>query len=77
MLKDRNISVATIKSPIQVIDNMPKPKVSISYNDFENAEFFTESGIIYRGGIYYGFDGLLPEDMLQYIGGRQDILTAI
>jgi len=74
MLENRNLSVANL---FPYDDNQPDIDSGITYNDFENAKYFTSSGIIYRGGIYYGFKGLLPEDMLGYVGGRQDVLTAI
>lgn len=79
MLEHRNISVANLFPPMPV-DNQTESEdfdFGLSYNDFENADYFTSSGIIYRGGIYYGFDGLLPTDMLNLVGGRQDILMAI
>lgn len=54
--------------------------------------FATNKGIIYRGGVYYGFDGLVPEklmdscktlipyegeNLLELIGGQQDKFCAL
>jgi len=78
MLGDRNLSVAIMLEPILNNPEFAKRfNMGVEYADFENSNYFTGNGIIYRGGYYYGFDGLLPEDMLKYVGGRQDILMAV
>ena len=77
LLGNRNCSVALFLPPIHNDEASRKFNMGLEYADFENTNYFTESGLIYRGGIYYGFDGLMPQDMLQYVGGRQDTLIAI
>lgn len=71
MLKNRNFSVACLKKGPNSPYNM------IRFLDFENGDYSTESGVIFRGGIYYGFKGLVPETLAQKVGGKQDYSTAI
>ncbi len=67
--------------------------ITLSKRDlfFEN-KFFTNAGIVYRGGKYYGFEGFVPhslpkncitlipyegEDLVELVGGHQDELCAM
>jgi len=82
---------------LDAIHEMDKDKklsvVTFSKRDlfFEN-KFFTNAGIIYRGGKYYGFEGFVPhllpkecntlvpyegEDLIELVGGHQDELCAM
>lgn len=82
---------------LQAITEMNKDKklsvITFSKRDlfFEN-KFFTNAGIIYRGGKYYNFEGFVPhklpeqcttlvpydgEDLVSLVGGHQDELCAM
>jgi len=75
MLKYRNLSVASLDAAF--IDSDIENEFKINLGDLNNTSLYTKSGLIVRGGIYYGFTGLLPEELVSLVGGRQDVITAV
>ena len=88
MLANRKLSVCSIANNMQILEHDRKYlddatylKLKYNYNialtDINRETFFTKAGLIYRGGYFYNFKGLIPEDMVSLIGGRQDVTMAI
>jgi len=76
MLKYRKFSVASI-NPSQSSPDFTYEPFEIKIADLNKVTFYTKAGLIVRGGSYYNFEGLLPEDMINLVGGRQDISTCL
>lgn len=73
MLENSNIGVARLFRDTIITAN------SFRYDDTDTLDlmFSTGSGIIYRGGRYYDFIGLMPENLCELVGGKQDFACGI
>jgi len=72
ILSDRRVSVG------QLTDPNPKEYLngSMLYRNIRFDRLFTGRGMLVRGGCYYGFNGVLPDEITKLSGGDSDITSA-
>lgn len=76
LLVDDNISLCQILPPDCFNREKEKPK-NITAATPDHKTYYTANGLILRGGIYYGFKGVMPADTINIYGGCQDVMMCL